>query len=122
MIDELGLDLVEWGSLALPQSPERAFVCTTDVSRITPNSVASRHIHGIWYMVRWYIIRVYTYIHICVCVGGLGFEFRVFVAGWRHALRSEWPFIIIIHVQDKLPSIIIIIKINCISIHLQYMA
>ena len=31
-------------------------------------------------------------------VGGLGFEFCVFVAGWRHALRSEWPFIIIIKV------------------------
>ena len=29
-------------------------------------------------------------------VGGLGFEFCVFVAGWRHALRSEWPFIIMI--------------------------
>ena len=29
-------------------------------------------------------------------VGGLGFEFCVFVAGWRHALRSEWPFLIII--------------------------
>ena len=29
-------------------------------------------------------------------VGGLGFEFCVFVAGWRHALRSEWPLIIII--------------------------
>ena len=29
-------------------------------------------------------------------VGGLGFEFCVFVAGWRHALRSEWPFVIII--------------------------
>ena len=29
-------------------------------------------------------------------VGGLRFEFCVFVAGWRHALRSEWPFIIII--------------------------
>ena len=29
-------------------------------------------------------------------VGGLGFEFCVFVAGCRHALRSEWPFIIII--------------------------
>ena len=29
-------------------------------------------------------------------VGGLGFEFCVFVAGWRHALRNEWPFIIII--------------------------
>ena len=28
-------------------------------------------------------------------VGGLGFEFCVFVAGWRHALRSEWPFMII---------------------------
>ena len=26
-------------------------------------------------------------------VGGLGFELCVFVAGWRHALRSEWPFI-----------------------------
>ena len=26
----------------------------------------------------------------------IGFEFCVFVAGWRHALRSEWPFIIII--------------------------
>ena len=37
-------------------------------------------------------------------VGGLGFEFCVFVAGWRHALLSEWPFIIII--------IIIIIKRN----------
>ena len=29
-------------------------------------------------------------------VGGLGFEFCVFVAGWRHALRSEWHFIIIV--------------------------
>ena len=29
-------------------------------------------------------------------VGGLGFEFCVFVAGWRHALRREWPIIIII--------------------------
>ena len=32
-------------------------------------------------------------------VGGLGFEFCVFVAGWRHALRSEWPFIIIISIK-----------------------
>ena len=32
-------------------------------------------------------------------VGGLGFEFCVFVAGWRHALRSEWPFIIIILIK-----------------------
>ena len=30
-------------------------------------------------------------------VGGLGFEFCVLVAaGWRHALRSEWPLIICI--------------------------
>ena len=34
-------------------------------------------------------------------VGGLGFEFCVFVAGWRHALRSEWPFIIIIINRGK---------------------
>ena len=27
-------------------------------------------------------------------VGGLCFEFCVFVACWRHALRSEWPFIV----------------------------
>ena len=33
-------------------------------------------------------------------VGGLGFEFCVFVAGWRHALRSEWPFIIIIIISE----------------------
>ena len=32
----------------------------------------------------------------CVCVGGLGFEFRVFVAGWRHALRSEWTFTVLL--------------------------
>ena len=32
-------------------------------------------------------------------VGGLGFEFCVSVAGWRHALRSEWPFIIIIIIK-----------------------
>ena len=34
-------------------------------------------------------------------VGGLGFEFCVFVAGWRHALRSEWPFIIIIIINHS---------------------
>ena len=32
-------------------------------------------------------------------VGVLGFEFCVLVAGWRHALRSEWPFIIIIIIK-----------------------
>ena len=36
-------------------------------------------------------------------VGGLGFELRVFVAGWRHALRSEWPFIIIIIIISSQP-------------------
>ena len=36
-------------------------------------------------------------------VGGLGFEFCV-VAGWRHALRSEWPFIIIIIISIKSPQ------------------
>ena len=34
------------------------------------------------------------YFLLAFVVGGLGFEFCVFVAGWRHALRSEWPFII----------------------------
>ena len=31
---------------------------------------------------------------LALVVGGLDFEFCLFVAGWRHALRSEWPFII----------------------------
>ena len=43
-------------------------------------------------------------------VGGLGYEFCVFVAGWRHALRSEWPFIIIIIIKqqakEKQPQIV----------------
>ena len=38
-------------------------------------------------------------------VGGLGFEFCEFVAGWRHALRSEWPFIIIIITSPESVSI-----------------
>ena len=29
-------------------------------------------------------------------VGGLGFELCVFVAGWRHALRSEWPLLLLL--------------------------
>ena len=36
--------------------------------------------------------------------GGLGFEFCVFVAGWRYALWSEWPFIIIIMSECIEPS------------------
>ena len=38
----------------------------------------------------------FIYFSFAFVVGGLGFEFCVFVARWRHALRSEWPFIIII--------------------------
>ena len=46
-------------------------------------------------------------------VGGLGFEFCVFAAGWRHALRSEWPFIIIIIIiSSSSSSSIIIISVS----------
>ena len=38
-------------------------------------------------------------IRITQLVGGLGFEFCVFIAGWRHGLWSEWPFITIIMTQ-----------------------
>ena len=38
-----------------------------------------------------------------VDVGGLGFEVCVFVAGWRHALKSEWPYIIIIIIIKPKP-------------------
>ena len=42
---------------------------------------------------------------IAFVVGGLGFEFCVFVAGWRHALRSEWPFIIILMEIELYPCL-----------------
>ena len=38
-------------------------------------------------------------------VGGLVFELCVFVAGWRYALRSEWPFSIII-ITTTLPTMV----------------
>ena len=65
----------------------------------------------VWPVWRWICGYTYTHIHIytdiytqlfmigadvafvvslAFVVGGLGFEFCVFVAGWRHALRSEW--------------------------------
>ena len=37
-------------------------------------------------------------------VGGLSFELCVFVAGWRHALRIEWPFIIIFKINNYIDS------------------
>ena len=36
---------------------------------------------------------LFILVFLCVRCWGLGFEFCVFVAGWRHALRSEWLFI-----------------------------
>ena len=49
-----------------------------------------------WLAVAWARACWVTVTYCLFVVGGLGFEFCVFVAGWRHALRSEWPFIIII--------------------------
>ena len=46
---------------------------------------------------QYFILLFYSFpLLFAFVVGGLGFKFCVFVAGWRHALRSEWPFIIII--------------------------
>ena len=42
----------------------------------------------------FYFISSFPFL-LAFAVGGLGFEFCVFVAGWRHVLRSEWPFIIL---------------------------
>ena len=52
----------------------------------------------------------------CLGLGGLGFEFCVFVAGWRHALWSEWPFIIIIIIIPEL-----ILNFLCIVIVVVFM-
>ena len=46
---------------------------------------------GIWWWEFFFFLSLLLFV-----VGGLGFELCVFVAGWRHALQSEWPFIIII--------------------------
>ena len=35
-------------------------------------------------------------------VGGLSIEFCMFVAGWRHVFRNEWPFIVIITIINQL--------------------
>ena len=49
-----------------------------------------------WPLIQCFILFCSFPLLFAFVVGGLGFEFCVFVAGWRHALRSEWPFIIII--------------------------
>ena len=38
---------------------------------------------------------------------------EVFVAGWRHALRSEWPFIIIIIKGEVLFGMLACVKGEC---------
>ena len=36
-------------------------------------------------------VRLFPFLFVSA-VGCLGFELCVFVVGWSHALRSEWPF------------------------------
>ena len=43
------------------------------------------------YNKQWFFISSFTFL-LAFDVGGLGFEFCVFVAGWRHTLRSEWLY------------------------------
>ena len=33
----------------------------------------------------------------CLLLGALCFEFCMFVVGWRHAFRSEWPFVMLVY-------------------------
>ena len=61
-------------------------------------------IHGSTVHIGFYCYCVIVVIIIWFVVGGLGFEFCVFVAVWKHALRSEWPFIIIIINADILAA------------------
>ena len=69
-----------------------------------PPRPADNAIVGIrmWGRTLWFILFSSFPLLLAFVVGGLGFEFYVFVAGWRHALRSEWPFhhiIIIVQVS-----------------------
>ena len=46
---------------------------------------------------------------IAFAIGGQGFEFCVFVVGWRHALWSDLVLLLLLVKQGDKPSIIIII-------------
>ena len=49
---------------------------------------------GAGVLVVWsFEFQVFPYLS-AATVGGLGFEFYVFVIGWRHALRSKWHYVI----------------------------
>ena len=69
---------------------------------------------------RLFWLRLMFILHVGTCcvwgpVGDLGFELCMFVAGWRHTLRSEWPFIIIISsmVGVVLSSPVVLVSFPC---------
>ena len=57
---------------------------------------------------RWSGIQGRGYGQLSCGNSSLGFEFRMFVAGWRHALRSEWPFITIIIIKS--PTVVCVLQ------------
>ena len=42
-------------------------------------------------------------------VGGLGFEFCMFVVGWRHAFRSEWPLVLVIFLLIIITALLLVL-------------
>ena len=79
----------------------KAFTWHIDLPRVWANLALHR---GVWRGVVsrcWVSSSVLFYFLVFLWCWGLGFEFCLFIAGWRHALRSEWPFIIIIIIEAQ---------------------
>ena len=77
---------------------------------VSPNKMASSKSPPRWELDELPRHKHLIYIMLIIfVVGGLGFELCVFIAGWRHALRSEWPFIIIIIIMLIMLRVIAVI-------------
>ena len=77
----------EWGA---DSCVDDDVVCRVEESRVT--TARRRGISLSYYYCHFYSEQT----HISnICVLGLGFEFRVFVVGWRHAFLSKWQLLLL---------------------------
>ena len=97
----------QWGTLAthLPGRPQNTVMCTWEW--INHYFIIHQNWSAIY--IPWYTWQAVTVIQVCWVTDGhwdnvidaaymwsSGFEFCVFVVGWRHALWREWPTVSII--------------------------
>ena len=73
-----------------PGLAQTASVCVTHGTRLSTDGMYSTSDICVLLRAVFYFISSFPFLF----AFAVGVEFCVFVAGWRHALRSEWPFII----------------------------